>query len=90
MNRVDGFMLKDAPSDKLTNAIRNVAAGQRVLDNQLALTAWDTTDCPLINREMDIFRLAAGGHNAVDIAAEARSAWRQRDRGAQPVTARRL
>lgn len=70
MNRVDGFMLKDAPADKLANAIRNVAAGQRVVDNQLALTAWDTTDCPLTNREVDILRLAAVGHNAVDIAAE--------------------
>jgi two-component system, NarL family, response regulator DesR len=70
MNRVDGFMLKDAPSDKLANAIRDVAAGQRVVDNQLALTAWDTTDCPLTNREADILRLAAVGHNAVDIAAE--------------------
>jgi two-component system, NarL family, response regulator DesR len=60
MNRVDGFMLKDAPSDKVANAIRDVAAGQRVVDNQLALTAWDTTDCPLTNREVDIFTPGRG------------------------------
>ncbi|MDS0137740.1 MULTISPECIES: hypothetical protein [unclassified Amycolatopsis] len=38
MNRVAGFMLKDAPSDKLANAIRNVAADQRagIADAELA------------------------------------------------------
>ncbi|SFP09606.1 two-component system, NarL family, response regulator DesR [Amycolatopsis arida] len=68
--RVNGFMLKDAPADKLANAIRDVTAGRRVVDSQLALTAWDTADCPLTRRELEILRLAAAGHNAADIAAQ--------------------
>ncbi|MCR6483499.1 response regulator transcription factor [Amycolatopsis sp. OK19-0408] len=69
-SRVNGFMLKDSPSDKLADAIRDVAAGGRVLDSQLALTAWDTADCPLTNRELEVLRLAASGRKAEEIAAE--------------------
>lgn len=68
--RVNGFMLKDAPPDKLATAVRDVAAGRRVVDSQLALAAWDTEECPLTTRELEILGLAAGGHNAMDIAAQ--------------------
>ncbi|GAA4443339.1 response regulator transcription factor [Actinokineospora soli] len=67
--RVGGFLLKDAPADKLANAIRGVAAGRRVVDGDLALAAWDGADCPLTGREIEVLQLAAGGLNAVDIAA---------------------
>ncbi|MEJ3747494.1 response regulator transcription factor [Actinomycetes bacterium KLBMP 9797] len=68
--RVDGFMVKDAPSDRLANAVRDVAAGRRVIDSELALTAWDADGCPLAPREAEILRLAADGHNVADIAAQ--------------------
>lgn len=68
--RVDGFMLKDAPSEKLANAVRQVAAGRRVIDGELALSAWDTEGCPLTSREIEILRLAATGENVADIAAQ--------------------
>jgi two-component system response regulator DesR len=68
--RVNGFMLKDAPPDKLATAVRDVAAGRRVVDSQLALAAWDTEECPLTTRELEILGFAAGGHNAMDIAAQ--------------------
>lgn len=67
--RVGGFLLKDAPPDKLASAIREVSVGRRVVDSDLALAAWDSADCPLTGREVEVLRLAADGANAVDIAA---------------------
>ncbi|MCR3751571.1 response regulator transcription factor [Lentzea californiensis] len=66
--RVDGFLLKDAPPTELADAIRRVAAGERVVDSQLALAAWDRGECPLTDRELEVLRLAANGADAPDIA----------------------
>ncbi|MEU6752741.1 response regulator transcription factor [Spirillospora sp. NPDC046719] len=66
---VRGFLLKTAPPDELAAGIRKVAAGERVLDPQLALTAWDLADNPLTPRETDVLRLAAEGAEAPEIAA---------------------
>lgn len=68
--KVNGFLLKDAPSDKLANALRSVAVGRRVIDSELALSAWETEDCPLTPREIEILRLAANGRTVADIASE--------------------
>jgi two-component system response regulator DesR len=67
--KVSGFILKDASPSKLADAIRDVMAGNRVVDSQLALAAWDLGECPLTEREMDVLRLAAVGTSAKDIAA---------------------
>jgi two-component system response regulator DesR len=68
--KVNGFLLKDAPSDKLANAVRSVAVGRRVIDSELALAAWETDECPLTPREIEVLRLTARGRNVADIAAE--------------------
>jgi two-component system response regulator DesR len=68
--KVTGFLLKDAPSDQLADAIRNVAAGRRVVDSQLAMSAWDSADCPLTARETEVLRLTAEGMQAIDIASK--------------------
>ena len=68
--KVGGFLLKDAPAAELAGAIREVAAGRRVLDGDLAMAAWDSADCPLTNHEIAVLRIAAGGADPVDIAAE--------------------
>ncbi|MGH3468028.1 MAG: response regulator transcription factor [Thermocrispum sp.] len=68
--RVNGYILKDAPPDKLANAIRQIAAGRRVIDSELALTAWATAECPLSHREVEILQLAAGGQGPSEIAAK--------------------
>jgi two-component system response regulator DesR len=68
--KVNGFLLKDSPSDKLANAVRSVAIGRRVIDSELALAAWETDDCPLTPREIEILSLAARGRTVADIAAE--------------------
>ncbi|MFC6083111.1 response regulator transcription factor [Sphaerisporangium aureirubrum] len=66
---VSGFILKDAPPDHLAEAVRNVASGKRVIDPQLALSAWDVGDNPLSERELQVLRLAAQGAEAAEIAA---------------------
>jgi two-component system response regulator DesR len=66
--RVDGFLLKDAPPDKLADAIRDVLAGKRVIDSKLALAAWDSGACPLTDRELGVLKHAAKGADAPDIA----------------------
>ncbi|WP_329127695.1 response regulator transcription factor [Streptomyces sp. NBC_01465] len=66
--QVDGFLLKDAPPRELAQAVRRVAAGHRVIDPQLALTAWGATENPLTERETEVLRLAAEGLEAGEIA----------------------
>jgi two-component system, NarL family, response regulator DesR len=68
--KVTGFMLKDAPAAQLADAIRNVAAGRRVVDSQLAMSAWDSAESPLTARETEVLRLTAEGLQAVDIASK--------------------
>jgi two-component system response regulator DesR len=67
--KVGGFLLKDAPPDKLANSIRGVVAGRRMVDGDLALAAWDTDECPLTAREIDVLRLTAEGYRTVEVAA---------------------
>ena len=57
---VRGYLLKDAPSDELADAIRRVAAGGRVIAPELAAEAWGAED-PLTDRELQVLRLAAEG-----------------------------
>ncbi|MEU6023296.1 DNA-binding response regulator [Micromonospora sp. NPDC048871] len=66
---VGGFLLKNSPSDRLAEAVREVAAGHRVIDPRLALAAWDVGDIPLSGREIQALRLAAGGAEPPEIAA---------------------
>lgn len=66
---VSGYILKDAPPEQLATAIRGVAAGRRVIDPQLALSAWDSEQNPLSAREHEVLRLAAGGTDAAEIAS---------------------
>ena len=66
---VSGYILKDAPPEQLTAAIRQVAAGSRVIDPQLAVTAWDVDRNPLSPREHEVLRLAAEGAEPAEIAA---------------------
>ncbi|MDX3517416.1 response regulator transcription factor [Streptomyces scabiei] len=67
--QVGGFLLKDAPPDRLAGAVRDVAAGKRVIDPQLALAAFDNGENPLTPRETEVLRMASDGAEAADIAS---------------------
>jgi two-component system, NarL family, response regulator DesR len=62
-----GYLLKDAPSARLADAIRRVAAGGRAVDPSLAAEAWTEPD-PLTDREREILRMADDGRSSAEIA----------------------
>lgn len=64
---VRGYLLKDAPSEQLASALRQVMRGVRVIDPQLAVAAWGEED-PLTERERAVLRLAGEGASSVQIA----------------------
>ncbi|MDO4709374.1 MAG: response regulator transcription factor [Pseudomonadota bacterium] len=66
---VQGYLLKDAPLEHLTEALRRVMQGQRSIDPQLALEAWQEPD-PLTERERQILRMAGEGSSNKVIARE--------------------
>jgi two-component system, NarL family, response regulator DesR len=63
-----GFMLKDAPAKELAIAIRRTAAGERVLDPQLAAQALSDGDSPLSHREAEVLVSAADGASIAEVA----------------------
>ena len=66
---VSGFLPKDTPSGELVDAVRRVAAGERVIDPQLALKALEVPGNPLSPREVDVLRQFAAGAGPAEIAA---------------------
>lgn len=64
---VRGYLLKDAPSGELADAIRRVHAGGRAVSSELAAGAWEDPD-PLTDRERQVLRLAADGRSSAEIA----------------------
>jgi two-component system, NarL family, response regulator DesR len=65
---VRGFLLKDAPATQLADAIRRVAAGQRVLDPELVATAVETGPSPFTEREAEVLRAAETGLSTDEMA----------------------
>jgi two-component system, NarL family, response regulator DesR len=64
---VAGYLLKDAPSSMLADAIRRIHAGTRVIDPELAAEAWTDPD-PLTDRERQVLRYAGEGAASAEIA----------------------
>lgn len=65
-----GFLVKDAPSEELAEAIRRVHAGLRQVDPSLAVEALTAGASPLTDREVEILREVARGGTVADIAQE--------------------
>ena len=65
-----GFVVKDAPAEQLADAIRRVAAGQRVVDPALAATTLAAGASPLTVRERDVLVAARGGATVAEIAGK--------------------
>jgi two-component system, NarL family, response regulator DesR len=66
---VAGFIVKDSPADKLAKTIREVRAGRRVIDSDLAATALAGGACPLTPRERDVLAASQDGATIAEIAA---------------------
>jgi two-component system response regulator DesR len=64
-----GFLLKDAPAADLAAAIRQVAAGGRVVDPSLAAAALAQGESPLTERETEVLAASAGHDAIAEIAA---------------------
>jgi two-component system response regulator DesR len=64
-----GYLLKDAPADRLAEALRKVHRGGRAIDPELAVEAWSEAD-PLNDRERQVLRLAGEGRSAGEIAEQ--------------------
>lgn len=68
--KVSGFLLKDSPAEALAQAVREVAAGRRVINPQLVMSAWDIGENPLSERETEVLRMAAQGDEPREIAVK--------------------
>jgi two-component system, NarL family, response regulator DesR len=67
---VSAFLVKDSPADKLTETIRRVLKGERVIDPDLAAAALADGLNPLTPRERDVLLAADGGGTIAEIATE--------------------
>ena len=67
---VTGFLPKETPAAELVDAIRKVAAGERVIDPALAVAALEMPENPLSPREVEVLRRFAEGAGPAEIAAE--------------------
>ena len=66
---VQGFLLKDAPPDELAVAVRRVAAGEKVFDPKLAISALSDGTSPLTPREQEVLALSADGASVEAVAS---------------------
>ena len=64
-----GFLVKDAPAERLATAIRRAAAGERVVDPELAAAALADGESPFTPRERDVLQAGADGSPVSEIAA---------------------
>ncbi|SEG87071.1 two-component system, NarL family, response regulator DesR [Nonomuraea solani] len=65
-----GFMSLCVPPERLIEGVRQVAAGDRAIEAELAVAALQCATNPLTRRELDVLRIAAGGARSTEIADE--------------------
>jgi len=66
---VDGFLPKSRRADDVAAVIRDVAAGRRYVDPEIAADALSDERSPLTDRELDVLRAGARGETIAQIAA---------------------
>ena len=66
---IAGFVPKTTPAARLAEIIRDVHAGRRYVDPQIAASALTENACPLTERELEILRLTRGGAPVLEIAS---------------------
>jgi two-component system response regulator DesR len=62
------FVPKTTPADRLSSILRDVHAGGRYVDSEVAASALTEDDCPLTERELELLRLVREGLGAAAIA----------------------
>ena len=62
------FVPKTTPADRLARILRDVHAGGRYVDSEIAATALTEGACPLSDRELDVLRHVRDGASATVIA----------------------
>ena len=65
-----GYLLKDRPASELSDCIRRVSRGLRVIDPELAAEAWSGEQDPLTERERQVLWRAGEGKSGMEIARE--------------------
>ncbi|HEY5230474.1 MAG TPA: response regulator transcription factor [Galbitalea sp.] len=65
-----GFVVKDTPSGQLADAVRRVAAGERVVDPALAAESLAAGPSPLSARETDVLLAVRQGNSSADVASQ--------------------
>lgn len=63
-----GFMSLEVEPGQLAAGVREVAAGRRAVDSELAVAALRVAENPLTPRELDVLRLVARGARSGEIA----------------------
>jgi two-component system response regulator DesR len=63
-----GFVLKDAPAEQLSSAIRRALTGERVVDPGLAAAALSQGECPLTPREHEVLAASREHATVADLA----------------------
>ncbi|MBO0607724.1 response regulator transcription factor [Myceligenerans salitolerans] len=66
---VRAFVPKSTPAARLAEIIRDVAAGRRYVDPEIAASALTENECPLTDREIEVLRAARSGAPVSEIAA---------------------
>jgi two-component system response regulator DesR len=64
---VNGYLLKDSPSEELVSSIRSVMAGKRIYASELVDEVYNQEN-PLTERESEVLVLMADGKNTKEIA----------------------
>lgn len=67
-SKVSGFVLKSTPAEELAQVIRQVEAGKRYVDPEIAASALSAEQCPLTDRELDVLRESRGTASIAQIA----------------------
>lgn len=63
-----GFLMKGAPTERLAESIRRVAAGEQVIDGSAAVAAMRAAASPLTQRETDVLVAIGSGATTSEIA----------------------
>jgi two-component system response regulator DesR len=66
---VEGYLLKDSPSEELATSIRSIMAGRRMYAAELVDEAYGEEN-PLTEREKEVLVLIADGKNTKEIASQ--------------------